>query len=364
VRRADRLSVLLACVCAGLAVVIGLRTDPHLQDVDEAVYSQTVVAMQHGDGYYPAMRAALVTKEGVPPSEIRAVRPPTVYLALAQLPQPAWRWAVGAVYLAILLLAWRLGRGAGTLGGPLAVALTGLWVICAASFLYLHAELWGVPFLLAGVLALRNKKWAAAAALLAGAALIRELYAVAFVVGFVCAQERKWWWRIGTVSAALGALHVSLASSILASAGTQTPFGTDHLTWQYVLNALSPTDHPIGWFVGLVGGGLGMCGLMALRREDRGARTLLVSTLVMVPLAVFVGRNYWALTFGPALACFAVDGVAALARRSPRNALPVGAQIDVGVEARQLPHVDAVVGGKPREVGTRERHAAGNRTPV
>jgi hypothetical protein len=356
VRFADRLSVLLACLCAGLAIVIGLQTDPDLADVDEAVFSQTLVGMQHGQGYYPAMRDALVAKEGRPPSEIRAVRPPTMFLVLARVPQAAWRWAVGVVYAACLLVAWRLGRGAGAFGGPLAVALMGLWMICASPFLYLHAELWGLPLLLGGVLALRNERWATAAVLLASAALVRELYAVAFVVAFVCACDRKWFWRIGAAAAGLGALHVGLTSTILSPAGTQT---------QYALNALSPTDHPVGWFVGVAGGVLGVGGLAAHSRHDRGARALLVYTALMVPAAILIGRNYWALAVGPALACFAVNGVAALARSqhppvSARDGdtLVVGAEVHVGVEARQLPDVDALRRGEALVVGAPEGHPA------
>ncbi|HVV36946.1 MAG TPA: hypothetical protein VHC63_10120 [Acidimicrobiales bacterium] len=304
---------MLALVFAVLATVMGLRTNPHLEDVDEAVYSHTLVAMQHGMGYYPAMREALVSKEGAPPSEIRAVRPPTMFVVVSAIPRPLWRWAVGLVFLASLLLAWRLGRSVEQFGGPIAVAVMGLWLMSASAFLYLHAELWGLPLLLGGVLALRNERWAAAAVLLASAAAVRELYAVAFVVGFVVTQDRKWWWPVGALGAGFAVVHAGLASAILSPTGTQTPFGTDHLTWQYVCNALSPFDHPLGWFVGLAGGALGAAGLVRRWGYDRGARTLLLHAAVMVPLAVFVGRNYWALTMGPAVACFAAEGVVAMA---------------------------------------------------
>lgn len=81
---------------------------------------------------------------------------------------------VGAVYLATPLLAWRLARRLHPLCGPGAVLLTGMWALGAAPYLFLHTELWGVRFLLAGALALRNERGAAAAVALRVSALLRE----------------------------------------------------------------------------------------------------------------------------------------------------------------------------------------------
>ena len=80
-----------------MATALGIRTGYRTVDVDEVVCRDTVVAMQHGHGYYPAMRDALVAKEGAPPSQVRAVRPPTLYLFLARFPERSWRYLVGAV---------------------------------------------------------------------------------------------------------------------------------------------------------------------------------------------------------------------------------------------------------------------------
>jgi hypothetical protein len=130
-------------------VLVGLRTGYRETDVDEVVYRDTVVAMQDGQGYYPAMREALVAKEGAPPSQIRSVRPPTLYLFLSRFPPGTWRYLVGAVYLATMLLAWRLARTMHPLGGPIAVFLTGMWMVGASPLFFLNTELWGLPLLLA-----------------------------------------------------------------------------------------------------------------------------------------------------------------------------------------------------------------------
>jgi hypothetical protein len=326
---ADRLSVVLACCFAALALLFGLHTSKQFHDLDEVVYRDTLSAIHHGAGYYPAMRDALITKEGAPPSQIRSVRPPTEFLVLSRLPQSGWRWAVGAVYLACLLLAWRIGRIAGGVGGPVAVSFVAIWLLAASSYLYLHAELWGLPLFMGGVLALRRERWAQAAVLLALAALVRELYAVGFVAGLLWTKDRRWWWPVGGVAGALGLGHALLATTILVPFGKETPFGTDHLTWQYALNTISPMYQPIGYFFGLLGTGLATCGLARAWRHDRGARALLCYAAAMVPLTIFLGRNYWALTLGPVLACFAVEGIHALVEpRSARRRSVGGDELD------------------------------------
>lgn len=322
--RSDRLSVVMAVCLALAAVVLGIRTGYGTLDVDEAVYRDTTVAMVNGQGYYPAMRDALVTKEGAPPSQIRSVRPPTLYLVLSRFPVGSWRYLVGAVYLVVLLAAWRLGRPLHPLGGPAAVILAGLWMIGAAPYLFLHAELWGLPLLLGAALAFRQGRWALAAVALAGAAVLREIYILPLVLGLALAPRRRPFWIAVAAVGALGIVHAVLAQDILSGGGKEAAMGaSEGLSLRYVLNALSPSDVPVGWLVGVAGCALGFTGLRARWPVDPAARLLLLFAAAMVPLTVFVGRNYWALTFGPALACY-VGAAAAYfrARTSARN-LPV-----------------------------------------
>ncbi len=313
--RADRIAVVAAICLALVATALGIRTGYRTVDVDEVVYRNAVVAMQHGDGYYPAMREALVAKEGAPPSQIRSVRPPTLYVLLARFPERSWRYLVSAIYLAVLLLAWRLARPLHPHGGPIAVVLVGMWALGSAPLLFLHTELWGLPFLLAGALAMRNQRWALAALALATAAALREIYVLPLLIGLVVAPRRRAWVAAVVVVAGLGLLHAGLASDILSPDGREAAFGKSGLGPRYVLSALSPSDRPLGWLLGMGGGALG---LVALRRRwatDAAARTLLPFVAVMVPLTVFIGREYWGLAFGPAVACYAPGALAAVSAR-------------------------------------------------
>lgn len=315
---------MMAVFLALVAVVLGIRTGYGTLDVDEAVYRDTTMAMAGGQGYYPAMRDALVAKEGAPPSQIRSVRPPTLYLVLSRFPAGSWRYLVGAVYLAVLLAAWRLGRPLHPIGGPAAVLLTGLWMIGAAPWLFLHAELWGLPLLLGGALAFRDQRWALAAVALAGAGIVREIYVLPLVIALALAPRRRPFWLALAAVGTLGVVHAVLAQDILAGGGKEAAMGaSEGLSWRYVLNAVSPSDGAAGWLVGLVGGALGLAGLRARWSDDPAARLLLVFAAAIIPLTVFFGRNYWALTFGPALACYVGAALTyARAKTSARN-LPV-----------------------------------------
>jgi hypothetical protein len=298
-------SVVLAVFLALAALVLGIRAGYRTVDVDEVVYRDTMVAMAHGQGYYPAMHDALVRKEGAPPTQIRSIRPPTLYLLLARVPPSSWRYLVGGVSLGVLLLAWRLGRPLHPYGGPVAVLLAGMWVLGAAPLLFLHTELWGLPLLLGGAVAVRRQNWALGAAAVAAAALVREIYVLPLLVGLAVAPRRRpWWWAVALVGA-LGLLHARLATQILSAHGKEAAFGASQgLSPHYVLNALSPSDRPFGWLVGVAGAVLGFAGLHRRWGDDPAARLLLPFVAAMVPLSVFVGRSYWALAFGPALACF------------------------------------------------------------
>ena len=324
--RADRIAVIAAVCLALVATILGVRTGYRVVDVDEVVYRNTLVSMRAGAGYYPAMRDALVEKEGAPPSQIRSVRPPTLYLALARFPEGSWRYLAGTAYLAILLLAWRLGRPLHQFGGPIAVLLTGTWVLGSAYYLFLHAELWGLPFLLAGALALRNSRWALAALAIAAAAVLREIYVLPLLIGVAVAPRRRAWVAAVVVVGGLAVLHAGLAADIQDPQGREAAFGKSGLGLGYILSALSPSSQPLGWLLGIAGGVLGAVGLRRRWAEDAAARLLLPFAAAMAPLTVFLGREYWGLAFGPAVACFAPAGLAALERyrasTSARN-LPV-----------------------------------------
>ena len=141
---------------------------------------------------------------------------------------------------AALVLAWRIGRSRWPLGGPLAVGAVGLWLVGAAPLLYLHAELWGLPFALAGVLAMRRGWWAWAALAFGAATCTRELFAAFLLVGLALVPARRWVWAATTAAVAvLGAVHWHLASEILEPGGREAAFGKGR-SLSSVLSSLSP----------------------------------------------------------------------------------------------------------------------------
>jgi len=300
----DRIAILLAVTIAAIAVLVGVRTGLEEVDVDEIVYHDTLVAMRGGEGYYDAMRDALVEKEGAPPSSVRAVRPPTMFLMLRWLPESSWRYVVGLVYLAILLLAFLIGRPYGRFGGVIAVGLAGFWVLAAAPFLFVHAELWGLPFFLGAVLAARKERQGTSAMLLLGATLTRELYGTGLLVGALVFRRRLPWLgtSIAAVVAAIG--HGLLARSILAAQGTEAALGNEPRTIIKILTIISPGDRPLSWVIGTVVLVVGLTALIQRWHADQAAKLLLPFVLIMIPASIIATRTYWGLTFGPALAAF------------------------------------------------------------
>lgn len=311
----DRVSIALVVLLTALAVAVGLRAGESRPDADELVYRRTLVAMQHGQGYYTAMRDALVRKEGAPPSQVRSVRPPTMFLLLRPLPRSTWRWAVGVVYLAVLLLAWSLSRSLAPWGGPVGVTLASVWLLGAASRLYLHSEIWGLPFLLGGALAMRRRQWPVAAACLAAAVLFRETYAVAFVAGLLWSERRRPFWVAAGVLVVLGAVHVTLAQAALSAHGKENALRNGTLGLRFVLNVVSPYDQPLGWVLGVASLVLGAVGFAVRWADDRGARVLAVTAAVLLPATIAVGREYWSLTYGVGIACYVPAGLVLLLER-------------------------------------------------
>jgi hypothetical protein len=303
----DRWAIGLVLLFTVLAVSVGLSTGYRTVDIDELVFVRTLTAMHHGAGYYNAMRHALILKDGAPPSQIRSVRPPTMFLLLAKLPPTSWRWAVGAVYLAILACAWRLGRLRSPTGGAIAVCLVGMWLLGAAPLLFLHAELWGLPFAMAGVLAAKRERWAVAAVSIGAAVAFRELYGALFLFGFLLAPKRRPWLVVGLCLVALGLIHVHYASSILSAHGREASFGNDTRDLAHALTSISPSGSTLGWTIGLLTtiGGVGALN-SGLRTSRRNADSMVLGFgFVMIPFTIVFGRVYWDLTYGPLLASFA-----------------------------------------------------------
>jgi hypothetical protein len=320
-RPRDAAALLIAVTMLGLALLVGFRAaSGSTWDVDERVYRDALVSMRAGDGPYEAMREALVRKEGAAPSNPRAYRTPTLAYLQAALPFDALRWFVAVPFGVMLWAAWRIGRPHGSWGGPISVGLVGFWIIGASPLLYLHHEVWGAALLLAG-LAVVDRRPRLAAVLLGAATAVRELFASAFAVGLYLHRRSRTWWAVAGVLAVGAVVHLTVASRYLDPDGYQPPLAWDGLQ----LNSIAPSGSVPAIAIGFVGGSLGLAGaaILARRGSDSG-RIALVHAVLGLLVSVTVGREYWGLAWGPAIACYAPVAIEGLAART-RHTAPLAA---------------------------------------
>ena len=308
----DGAALLVGLVFLGLALLVGFRAAAgQTWDVDERAFHDTLVSMHHGEGPYAALRDALITKEGAAPSNVRAYRLPTLAWLQALVPVGSLRWLVAIPFATMLWAAWRIGRPHGPWGGTASVALVGFWIVGASPLLYLHHEIWAAPLLLAG-LAVVDRRPRLAAVLLGGAVAIRELFAATFVAGLALHRRSRTWWAVTGVLAAGGIAHVIVASRYLDPDGVQPALAWDG----FQLGSIGPAGSIAGAVLGVVGGGLGLLGAAALaRRGSKAGRIAVVHGVLAMVATIAVGRTYWGYSWGPALACFAPAGWAALRGR-------------------------------------------------
>jgi len=314
----DAAAVGLAFFLALTATLVGVRAGWHPADADEIVYRDTLVLMRHGMGVYQAQRQALIIKEHEPPTSVRAIRPPTEYLVLRWFPPSSWRWLVGLVYLADLLLVWRLARAHAPPAGLIAVAVAGIWVLGFAPYLFLHAEVWGLPFFLGGLLALRPsptgaaRPWAAVGLFLA-AACIRELFAVGLVGGLVVAvaqpspgrAARARPWLAGLVAGGvLYLVHVALSLQVLSAHGYNARFGNEHRTLAFLLRLVAPMSSGGGELLGIATVVLGVAGGLRAARKDPAATIAVGASVFLLAASVWATRAYWSACWALPLAAF------------------------------------------------------------
>jgi len=317
--------VILAVGLALAATVLGVRTGWHPADADEIVYRDTLLQMRRGVGVYQAQREALIIKEHAPPTSVRAIRPPTLFLVLRWFPPSSWRWLVGLVYLADLLLVWRLARIHGPPVGVAAVALAGVWLLGFCFYLFLHAEVWGMPLFLGGLLALRRDRAWTAAALFLAAACVRELYVTGLLGGAVLAvvparagsvvARLKPWLSALVAAAGLYAVHTALAEGVLSAHGYNARFGNEHRTATFLLRLVSPFSSNIGEWLGVVTVVAGLAGAVSVARRDRAAIVGAASSALILVASVWATRVYWSAAWALPLAAFAPVGLV-LATRS------------------------------------------------
>jgi len=227
-----------------------------------------------------------------------------MFLALRWLPPRTWRWAVGIVYLAMTLVAWRIGRPFGLIGGPLACAAVGIWALGFTEFLFLHSELWGAPLFMAGALSMRNRRDSTAAALIAGATVVRELFGLGLVLGLVLAKKRKPWVLAIAGVVALAVIHALLAARVLSAHGYEAAFGNEARTAAFLRILVSPGGAPADFVFGALTIVGGVIGAARARGADATARLVLPFSVLMLLFTVWSTRRYWSPVWAPPLACF------------------------------------------------------------
>ena len=188
-----------------------------------------------------------------------------------------------------------------------------VWLAPASPYLFLHAELWGLPFFLAGLWNARQGRDGAAAALIGGAALVRELFAPALLIGLIVRRRREWFYaNLGFIGAML--IHMILASRVLLASGSDPELSNVPISPALIFQVIGPGTTALSVIVGMVVLGLGIPGLFRhARLDDASARMLLPFALVLVAAGIVATRIYWSLTWGPALAAFVPSGVMVLA---------------------------------------------------
>jgi hypothetical protein len=301
-------TAIVVVLFSALAWFISSTPTP-VRDVDEIVYIDTLRAMQDDVGYYPAMRDALVAKEGEPPTQVRSFRTPVVFWTLSSVPESLWRLLAGLVFAASIAFGAHLAKPFGPYAPPIAAAGIGLMAISYSQHLYLHAEVWALPWILAGLIALRQKG-AAAPWLMAFGLAVRELFALLFLFSIVKSwavskDQRRWWIAAGASVSAFGAYHAYRASGFVEGTGYEASFGNEKMNLNFLLSAVSPGDSPFGWMIGLLLLVAGTKGLLNVRKIDPIAPVVAGHLLLMVPLTLVLGRVYWGFTFVPLLAIYA-----------------------------------------------------------
>jgi len=320
-RLLDGAALVMVGILAALITLSGVHTGWKTVDADELVYRRTLEAMRHGVDFYHAQRAALILKEHRPPTSIRAIRPPTLYLVLRWFPEASWRWLVGLVYLADLGLVWKLARRYGALAAAVAAALAAIWLFGDTTYLFLHAEVWGLPFFLAGALALRSRRVWLAALLLLAAACIRELYVAGLFVGLAIDLGPVWrdvvrarrraleriapWCTALLCGTVLYVVHSAFAATVLSAHGYNARFGNEHRTLAFLLRLVSPIVTGGGEAFGIAVTILGILGVIRVGRKDPAAIVCGASGVFLLAASVWATRVYWSACWALPIAAFA-----------------------------------------------------------
>jgi hypothetical protein len=306
--QARRISLILLFLFLALTVYQSANTQKSY-DVDQRVYESVLHGLKHGDNYYSAFQNALHNKElngpghGRNASSIRAFREPYLYYALHFFPAKTWRLLSLVACFILLWLGRSIALDIDPRGSILSVVLLGCWTAASSSYLYLHAELWGVAFAMIGMWFLHKGRDGAAVIFFVIASAVRELFLPLLFFGLLFSKKKRDF-AIGLlVAAALYGLHYMWGAGHLVKHGYQPALGFRGISVQIFTKGLGASTTTLGRIVGL----LGLSGFVVLWKQRKVLHESLIIfsfCLLMLVLDEAIGRQYWSLLYGPLLATY------------------------------------------------------------
>lgn len=299
---------------AAMGSLYGLVVHSQIQMIDHIGFRDTVVRMRSGQNFYSAYLDAFRQDFGVAIGQPRGIRAPTIFLLWRWIPDDRLYLAFLAfvVVLTAVLLALAVPDRPYAALAPAAYLLVAGRSITQPRFdAWLMCELWAVPALAGGILAWRRGRDGPAVACVVLAVLIREIAAVALVVGFVVARvehrPRRPWLVGAGVATAAWILHLALATASMTGSGGVAPLrGTAHFPRTVIEMMSWNAPRPTALFALTAFGG---AALALWRRRDLAIAAM---TLPVPALGLLVARNYWgmlAVPFAWWLTAIAVDSI-------------------------------------------------------
>lgn len=304
-------SRLAAAVIGMVLVIAAIRVPPQPADRDPVVFHHAAQLMWAGQGYYPAMDAALASAGIGPVSSARGFRSPWLFYF--------WQLLGGdrAVWLAYLAgVAGALVSARHLVQYPMALIAPTIPLVGVGLGASMATEMWAVPWILTSLaFAIRDRDLAAAACAFV-AVLARELALPVIISGLLWSTvrgRRKWPWLLALSLAAVSFwLHAHWAAPYLREPGREAPI------WGWMVTSTS--------FPRFVGFGIPFAVLLGplaavaawWQAWRRGWLALVGPVLAFGFLGFVVERPYWGAIVTPLEALLATDFLLGAIRRDPQ----------------------------------------------
>jgi hypothetical protein len=320
-REQERLVALLMAVAAAAYAAIGPPST--LAHTDHVVFLGTVSRMRRGEAYYAAFRDAFRDDVNIRVGQPRAFREPAPFLL--------WRWlpssALFVAFLAVVVLTvWLLAKASRS---PFSALAAGAFLLLASRTTiteWMLVELWCAPLIAGCILAWKQQRAWAAAALAAGVFLVREtalpLLLAGVVLSIVQRRPRRPWVVSTVVAVALYGVHYVIAAGYTVPNGSESSLsGTGHppesvfnmLTWPF------QQERPLSaivialWAVAPI--------VVWLDRRTVGP---LVGLLAIPAISLFIDRPYWGLLATPFALWLSTDRLVMVLRGWQARQGPLG----------------------------------------